>query len=235
MSIRVIGMDLSLRHGAFVELGDDFSCNYWYYTDRAGAAKRSGTGFRIPPAILKVEDFHKRNIMRLVWLRAWVRKLLIERQPYAVALEDYAYDAGQGSHQLGELGGTAHLVCWDRNIRLRMHSPGSVKMFGGDNGNATKEMLSERVKAKWNVDWTYCDPPAKPSKKKNTNTSEDLVDAYVLARMALVEVKLRKGMMNMQDLGTDKERQCFLRTTPTFPVNVLGREWVVGGEEEGGV
>lgn len=225
MPFRVIGMDLSLRHGAVVELNEDFSYSHWFYSDRAGVAKRSEQGTRFPPTILKIDDFHTRSVLRLIWIRAWLKKILAERQPYAVTLEDYAYDASQGSHQLGELGGIVRVLCWDRGTRLRLHSPGSIKMFGADNGTASKEFLVEKVRAKWAVDFSYYVAPAKKG-KPNTDTSEDLVDAYVLARMALSEAMLRAGTLNLAELGTDKERQTFLRTTPTYPVNVLGREWV---------
>jgi hypothetical protein len=236
-TFKVMGMDLSLRHGAVIELDEDLNWNHWYYTDRAGTAARSETGQRIPPAIFKTDDFHLRDILRLLWVRAWVKNLVTKREPYAVALEDYAYDAGQGSHQLGELGGIVRVVCWDTKIRLRLNAPGTVKMFGADNGNAGKELVKEGVKRKWGMDFSSFDAPGKPGKKQNTDISEDLTDAYVMARMAMAEVRLRKGTMTLDELGSDKERQAFLRTTSTFPVNVLGREWVhisrIDGSETG--
>lgn len=231
MSLRVIGMDISLRHGALVELSEDNEVNHWYYTDMAGVAKRSKTGFRIPPAIFKETDFQKRNLMRLVWARAWFRRILRDRAPDIVALEDYAYDAPQGAHQLGELGCVAKVACWDLGVKLRLHAPGAIKMFGADNGNADKNLVKERVQSKWNIDWNYYDAPAQPGKKKNTEVSEDLTDAYVLAKMALSESLIRSGRLTLEALGTDKERQTFLRATKAFPVNVLCREWIC--KEEG--
>jgi len=226
-NVKVMGMDLSLRHGAVVELDEAGGCEHWYYTDRVGSANRSPSGVRLPAAIMKIDDYQLRGILRLVWLRAWVKSLVGTCKPYAVALEDYAFDAGQGAHQLGELGGIVRVACWDKKTRLRLHSPGAVKMFGADNGNADKELVKAGAKRKWGVDFNRYDaPPKKVGAKLNTDISEDLTDAYVMARMAMVEVMLRAGTITLKDLGSDKERQTFLRTTPTYPVNVLGREWI---------
>ncbi len=51
MSIKVVGFDLALNHGAAVELTDGKRSNFWYYTDIAGAANRSeehGTRMVLP-------------------------------------------------------------------------------------------------------------------------------------------------------------------------------------------
>lgn len=226
MPLRVVGMDLSLLHGAVVALDEAGGCEFWYYTERAGTAERHKNASRIPPIILK-QELHLRNVLRLVWVRAWLKTVLRISAPFAVALEDYAYAADQGSHQLGELGGVARLSCWDLKVRLRLHSPGTIKMFGADNGSADKGAVKDGVRRKWGADFDRYDAPAKPgAKKQDTSISEDLTDAYVLARMVLAEARIRAGTMMLSELGSDKERQAFLRTTPTYPINVLGREWV---------
>ncbi len=55
----VHGWDISLNHGAMVELTDGTLSNFWYYTDMAGsAAKSKKRGHRMSPEILKIKDKH---------------------------------------------------------------------------------------------------------------------------------------------------------------------------------
>jgi len=228
---RAIGGDLSLNHGAVVELTAGELTGFWYYTTLAAAAKRSQYGTRL--VLPKRLDKQAVALVRLDVVSEWLASLLDARKPEFAGFEDYAYHVAYGSHQLGELGGPNKLAVWRRGIKLRLHDPTSVKMFATDNGNADKPEVEAGVLRKWGQDFgEYNQPLAKPTEKRpdpkqNRVVSEDLADAYTIARLVWVEARIRAGKLGLDELASDKERQVFLRTTKAFPINVLGREWVV--------
>jgi hypothetical protein len=84
---------------------------------------------------------------------------------------------------------------------------------------------------RWGIDFsTFNQPKSKPTKKRpdpkqNRTTSEDLADAYSAAKLIWTEYQLRNGLIDLKDLH-EKEIQVFNRTTKSYPVNILGREWI---------
>lgn len=228
---RVYGIDLSLNHWAVVELDDGEMSGFVYATDVEGSASKSKThgirfkvleaprGQRIDPIL--------RGMHRLGWIEARLSDLLRQRPPEFGGIEDYAYDQAQGAHQLGEAGAIARMLMWRKRIPFRAHDISSIKLFAAHHGLASKDDVREAVRDRWGIDFTKYDaPPAKKSGKPNTRTSEDLSDAFVVAKMVWTEVQLRRGQIKLSDLH-EKEIQVFNRTTNTRPVNILATDWIV--------
>lgn len=228
------GWDVSLSHGAIVQLVDGELDWFFYWTDKAGSAKRLKHALRLDINKMKREagDKHSFEHARLAVARDAMLRVVAKMRPDFVAVEDYALARAQGAHQIGEVGGAARLILWDHGIRYRTHDPKSVKMFAAHDGSADKLLVEESVRDRWGTDFSkYNPPPPKnPRQKQSRQTSEDLCDAYALARMVYAEALLRAGELSLSDLEHDKERQVFLRTTKAFPVNVLGREWIFNEE-----
>jgi Holliday junction resolvasome RuvABC endonuclease subunit len=153
------------------------------------------------------------------------------RVPHYVAIEDYAVRAEQGAHYLGEAGGIARILCWFRGVSLRLHDPVTAKMFVAHDGTCQKDEVERCVLERWGVDFSKFNQPRpnptekKPNPKQNRTTSEDLSDAFALAQMAWTEVQIRRGELNLSDLHP-KEIQVFNRVTKTYPVSLLGRDWI---------
>jgi len=235
MSI-VQGWDVSLNHGAIVELEDGELNDFWFWTTVASSTKKSdGHGSRL--ILLKTDDKHLKSVHRLCWIRDYLQRVPLARKPDYIGIEDYAIRVEQGAHYLGEGGGVARIACWDNNVRFRLHDPVTVKMFAAHDGTAQKDSVERAVKSRWKADFSQCNPPiatakegSKNSPKQNRTTSEDLADAYAIARMVHVEVLIRSGNMLMNQLHP-KEVQVFNRVTKTYPVNLLNREWVYKGDE----
>lgn len=227
-AVIVHGADLALNHGAVVQLKDGELDNFWYYTDIVGAYRRSEGvhGFRLPA--FKTSDRQQRAMLRLAWLENWMDKtVLIPNPPHLAGIEDYALDASHGAHYKGELGGIARILLWFRGIPFRLHDPISVKMFTTWDGTAQKDLVEMKAKERWGVDFDAFNAPAnKKTGKQNRQTSEDLCDAYAVAKLVWAEHKLRVGDMTMKDLEHNKERQVFNRVTKSYPVNLLDREWI---------
>lgn len=223
--IIVQGWDVSLNHGAVVQLRNGELDTFWYYTDQAGSAARGkGNGYRLVND--DKEDKHTKAMKRLAWIEHWMDKeILVPNRPQYVGVEDYALRAEQGAHQLGEVGGIARILLWFRGIHFRLHDPISAKMFATHDGTAQKDSVEAAVAERWG--WTFADynqPPPKKG-KQSTRTSEDLADAFAIAMLVHTEVELRAGRLRLDQLHP-KEIQVFNRVTKTYPTSLLAREWV---------
>lgn len=229
--MRVQGWDISINHGAIVELEDGVLSWIFFWTDRAASASKLKHSVRLDLQKLKKKhgDKHSFEHARLSIVRRCMFKVVTGRPPPDfVAIEDYAMARAQGAHQIGEIGGAARAILWTHGIRYRTIDPYSVKMFAAHDGGADKLLVEEAVSSRWGLDFSkYNPPPPKnPKKKQDRQTSEDLCDATTLAKIVEAEALLRSGEISLKDLEHDKERQVFNRTTKSFPVNILGREWI---------
>jgi Holliday junction resolvasome RuvABC endonuclease subunit len=229
---KILGMDISLNHGAIVELVDGELSNFWYYTSLAGSANISKRGYRIDPAVFKFKDKLAVGVARLEWIEKFLQEEVLSNSAAEYSgIEDYALRAEQGSHQLGEAGGVARLLCYKAGLKLRLHDPISTKMFVAHDGTCQKDAVQRAVERRWGVDFSPVDQPPKkstpkrPNPKQNKQTSEDLSDAFAIAQLVWTEVQLRSGKIIMSDLH-EKEVRVFNRTTKTYPLNLLGRDWI---------
>jgi len=222
-AIRVQGWDLSLNHCGMVELVNGKLGRFWYATDKKGSFKRNDSAVMVP-ARGKHEETSIFEVRRLEWWEEFFKFHIKRNGADYVGIEGYSMNSAQGSHQIGELGGIARLACWKEGIPLRVHDPLSVKMFAAHNGHATKPMVENAVLDRWGASFSKCNPPENKG-KVNRQTSEDLADAFVIAKLVWYEVCLRSGLLLLSDLHA-KEIQVFNRTSRGYPVNILGREWV---------
>lgn len=220
----VLGMDVSLNHGAIVRLVNGKLDGNWYYTNRAGdAAKSKEWGYRIEfPTPTKQPDRQIRNAIRFDSVCLWIESVLESNKPHLAGLEDYAVRAEQGAHFLGEIGGFTRLMLYRNRIRYRLHDPITAKMFVTHDGTAQKDLVEKCVFDRWGIDFSRFN-----SSEKNRQTSEDLADAYVMAKIVWTEFLLRQGKIRLDELH-EKEIRVFNRTTKTYPINLLGREWIRG-------
>ena len=226
-SVKVEGWDLALNHAGFVTLIDGRLEDFVYVTDKAGAANRSAVhGRRLPK--WKASDWLAESVLRLRWWQHFIRTRLEKTKPDYVGIEDYALEGGaHGAHYKGELGGVARLEVLEVGASLRLHDPGSVKLYAAHKGDAEKDEVEAAVYKRWGVEFGHFNPPAKKGKKQNTQTSEDLADAFSVARLVWAEVQLRAGRVPLSELHP-KEVQVFNRVTKAYPVSLLGREWIGG-------
>lgn len=226
-SILTQGWDISLNHGAVVQLRNGELDAYWFYTDKVvKTAGQRRHGMRIEmPTPKQQPDKQIRSAIRLAWVSRWLDRVPLEILPDFACLEDYALGADQGAHYIGEIGGKARSLLWDRGIKYRLYDPITVKMFVTHDGTAQKDLVEECAEDRWGVDFSHCNPKPTKAGKENRTTSEDLADAYTMAKMVWVERNLRNGSVSLTDLPL-KEVQIFNRITKAYPINILGREWL---------
>lgn len=229
--ILVQGWDLSLNHSGFVELKNGELSRWWFVTDNPKSVRECpdhGMLLGMPKEMGKEEwGFHRLN-----WWATFFKQFFNALpSPHFVGVEDYAYADGMRAHQIGELGGQARLALYSSDNGFRLYDPHSIKMFASFNGAAQKPEIESAVRTRWGVDFSCANPPrGKPSAKhpegkENRQTSEDLCDAFSIAKLVWTEYQLRNGLIEISDLHP-KEIQVFNRTTKAYPVNLLGREWL---------
>ena len=115
---KVISCDLSLNHSAFIELTNGEMSNFWYFTDKVGSANRSKEhGIRLEKF---KSDKQTSAMLRLEFIKKFLKDKIISAKPDYVGIEDYAFGASQGAHQIGEVGGTTRLLFFERGIPIRM-------------------------------------------------------------------------------------------------------------------
>jgi len=170
-------------------------------------------------------------MQRLIWWKKYLQTLVSFRQPHFLGIEDYALGAAQGAHHTGELGGIGKIVAKEAGCKLRLHDPMSIKMFATHNGHADKAWVEAAVKERWGADFSEFNPQKAKKTKKNPKgiptrqTSEDLADAFAIAKLVWTEVRLRRGDLVMSELH-EKEVQVFNRVTKMYPLSLLSREWI---------
>jgi Holliday junction resolvasome RuvABC endonuclease subunit len=228
--ISTLGIDLALNHSAFVELIDGELGRFWYVTDRLESFKKGKKQGRSVLLKVPTKDKDTSELWRLSWWRGFLPAFIETVHPNYIGLEDYAFAAKGRVYQIGELGGLARLGLWDSGVKFRLYDPDSVKMFVAHDGHADKQMVRTAVKGRWGIDFDQYDYTSKPNKKfpegtRITQTSEDLCDAYAVARLVWTEILLRDGTLTMKELH-EKEIQAFNRVTKAYPTNILGREFI---------
>jgi Holliday junction resolvasome RuvABC endonuclease subunit len=226
-TLRFSGLDLSPNHYGLITLdglGQLVNGHYLVGTkkgaDLAKADDRFTSTLYRHPSAKQNPDSQYKDAARIATVSADVADVIEAHGSQFLALEDYAWDAGGREYQIGEVAGAVKRDFWEVGLPFRLHANTAVKMFAAKNGNASKEAVMAAVEERWEPElFMFCTGASK------RQTEGDLCDAYVLARLCLVEYKLRKGLMQPSHLG-GKEWQVFMRVTKSQPVNVLGREWI---------
>jgi Holliday junction resolvasome RuvABC endonuclease subunit len=205
-----------------VELTDGQMTDHLFTSKTAGVVKKGGPrASRIEADKFKKQsgdDRHLWMLRRLEQQASHVKKWA-KRRPDYVGVEDYAVGAEQGAHYIGELGGIARHILWAAGIPFRLHDPSSVKMFGAHDGTAPKEEMELHVIERWGADF------GRYNSGKDTKSSEDLADAFVIAMMVWTEYRIKKGFVELSTLH-EKEIRVFHRVTKAQPVCLLEREWI---------
>lgn len=223
---RIQGWDISLGHGGMVELTEGRVSNHWPLSDKKIPQKVEKKlsccekVLRVPQAP-KEKDQAAFSALRLDWWYDFFEAHVKSTRPNYVAIEDYAYGASQRAHQIGEVGGAARRVLWRYRIPFRLHDPLSIKMFATGNGGADKAEMKRGVQKRWGVEFESSYPAPCFGE-----LVEDLSDATAIAQLLHLELQLRFGIIRLQDLNV-KDIQIFNRTTKTYPVNILGRDFIV--------
>lgn len=218
---RVSGIDISLNHAAFVTLDRGELYRFDYVTDRKSVANKSSAyGHYLRAA--KLKEKYERDFLRLAYWNSFVSWFFGHTAPEYTGIEDYAYRAPQSAYHLGEVGGVARYRAWLSRAKVRLHDPSSLKMYAAHDGTADSTETMRAILKRWP---TQTKPFLKFQDGKDQRSVEDLCDAYALAQLVWLEIRLRRGEVDLASLPP-KEVQLFNRCTKRFPVSILGRDWI---------
>lgn len=228
MKERVLGVDISLNHAAFLLLDHSWVSKFYFVTDRKKVVDLA-KGKKVGAAYLsatKLKDKQQRDMLRVCFWNAYLAKLFDLLRPTYVGIEDYAYRATDTAYQLGEVGGAARYHAWRVGAKVRLHDPQSLKMYAVHNGTADAHETMVGVQERWPATKDLFD---RYQSGKDQRTVEDLCDAFAMAQLVWLEVQLRDGREQLSKLHP-KEVQLFNRCTKRYPTNILSREWLSRGE-----
>jgi crossover junction endodeoxyribonuclease RuvC len=108
------------------------------------------------------------GVARLAFLRIKISELIdIYHRPIVVGIEGYSYGSRGRTFEIGELGGIIRLLMAEKNLTTYIIPPTSLKKFATGKGNCGKPQVGVAVYRKWKMEFP----------------SDDICDAYVLARM----------------------------------------------------
>ena len=146
-----------------------------------------------------------------------------------VAIEGFSYGSPGRLAQLGEFIGIVKSKLYPLGVKMRIYDPRTVKMNAcHGNGNADKyDMLLAYENDKCGLDLSMLptiDPEKLAHRKAGISPLNDIVDAFWLGKLLILEMQLRKGLVSLKNLGEEKIK-IFNRVTKANPVNILDTEF----------
>jgi len=236
--MKIFGLDISLDHGGIVILnGYGVVMDYGFLST---TKKYTDTDPQHGYLLSKREKNEPNEIFRLRRLKEYMRILLdIEHKlstfihlppPVYYSVEGYSYASKTTSIcQIAELTGYLKHSIFEGGGKIRIHDPLTVKLFAVGRGNCMKKDIVKKALSWFHIpDGLIKKKQVKKGDKKVEEfdgPATDLADAYYLAKMLYVELKLRSGELELSKLN-EGERRIFLRTTKGYPVNILDRPFI---------
>jgi hypothetical protein len=235
--MKIFGLDISLDHGGVVCLNKDGSVsNYLYLTTTKKMAD-------VDPDhgifLSKKGKDESKDVFRLRRMNEYLgammdfeRKVSVSLFPSYYSVEGYSYASQSTSMcQIAELTGYLKHMIFEGGGHIRIHDPLTVKLFATGKGNCMKKDVVEQALLEFDIPNDLI--KRKKIKKKGLiekieefdGPATDIADAYFLARMVHIELKLRSGELTLDRLR-EKHRRIFLRTSRMYPVNMLDREFI---------
>lgn len=167
------------------------------------------------------KDAFNNDIAKAIFLRDVIKGYILDNYIIDyVAFEGYAFNAKGKVFDIAESTMCTKLFFYENEVSIRIYDPNSIKKFATGKGNAKKEQMDKVFDKD-----TFDHLPAGKSPRV------DLVDAYFVAELLRMELKLRLGLINLKDLPKEKI-EIFNRVTRAYPENILVRPFIEGAKNE---
>jgi Holliday junction resolvasome RuvABC endonuclease subunit len=216
---KIVGLDLSMNSSGLVKLtlDDNFDIVDTQYEGFCAVKKHESDNVHL----FRKKDFDNRYQMN-VEANNYIKEFCKDAEH--VAIEDYAFGAPGNLVDIGEYIGFVKTSLLQDGHNIRLYDPNSIKKFATDDGRSDKISMYQ-----WYMKSTQNKPDIKslpvPTKASGISPTSDIVDAYWIADLLRLELKLRRGLTRVQDLSQPKI-EIFNRVTKAFPENILVREFL---------
>ena len=142
--------------------------------------------------------------------------------PTYCAIEGYSMGSRAGqAFSLGELGGLIKDLAKDSGFFLRSYPPTTVKKFGCGKGSGSKLPMFQAFQKRVG---TVHDQIMEYYNGKISSPIEDMIDAYFISRLMMLEVQLRYGHITLKELPLHYI-EIFNTVGKNQKVNLLAREF----------
>jgi len=234
----VFGMDISLNHWGVICLNEEGNVeNYAFLTNKKGDCEKfKGHGYLFKLSKAREGELRENfdSIRRTASIETLAKFVYENAKPGTeeafMSLEGYAYNSVDKYFYIAEFIGVLKDTLFGGGHNLRIHSPTAVKVFATNNGLCfKKDMVLEAERLGFDVPRKLIRVTTKKRKGKELEEYDgvgtDLADAFFLARMLWLELKVRSGEIELEEL-LEPERRIFLRTSKEYPVNLLDRPFI---------
>jgi Holliday junction resolvasome RuvABC endonuclease subunit len=207
----VVGIDQSANGTAAVSLLDGKLGSFLFFADTKKACrelrKTDDRAFvAIEPVVVKGGDEVAKTV-RLRAIRDALTKYVSLVNPTHAAFEGYSLTrAPVASRVLGEVGGIVRVLLADLRVPFRVYPVEAVKTFACGKANAEKADVVLACRDRW-------DEPNFLKYGKTEGAAGNLADAYVIAQLLHLELRVRHGDVLLEDLDPNS-RAVLQRVTP---------------------
>jgi len=219
----ICGIDASINSSGITKL---------FLDDNLDVIKKEFLAFTSVKKNLKKYDdgtvhFYHKNQFKEQYIEKhiWMEEKIIDfiKDVDFVSLEDYAMGASKGQvFNIAEFTGCVKRKMFDLNIPLRKYDINSIKMFATKKGNSDKSLILSFYNKIEDKDKFLFPIDILENDKSYAN---DIIDSYYIAKLLQLELKLRHGLIRLQDLEL-KQIEIFNRVTKGNPINILARDFI---------
>jgi Holliday junction resolvasome RuvABC endonuclease subunit len=159
------------------------------------------------------------NLGKYSWIKQEIMTFILDGKPSYAAIEGYAMNAKGLVFNIAEATMCTKLSLYENDIPFRIYDPNSIKKFATGHGNAGKVEMHESFKELSELKVNLSKLPELKCPR------EDLIDAFFIASLLQIELKLRYGIITLRDLPPETI-MIFNRTTRFYPENILARQFI---------
>jgi len=221
MSITIAGIDISMNGTGMtiLKLDDDLNIiesSYRGFTTTAAQYKKDTEN-----QFLLNKKNYQHELLQFIAVADQITKWCVDAGVEYAAIEGYSFGSIGKTFNMAENCGLIKTSLLKAGIKLRIYDPNSIKKIATGDGSAKKENMLEafnEIPVNEKVDITKLGSPT-------THPSEDIIDAFFMAKLLRLELSLRKGLVTLRDLNED-QISVFNRVTKAFPVNILDTPFI---------
>ena len=215
--MRIAGYDLSMNGSGICVLEldeklDVIGCDYLGFTQ---VKKHEIPNHSI---FYKKNDFDSRYALTEMMIDEITKKT--EGVSFA-GIEDFAFGAMGRLADIGSFVGQVAFDSWKRGIAIKWYGPSINKKFFTGRGNADKIGMYQEFLTRDEIKPDISCMP-EPTTSSGVSPTSDIIDAYSLAKLVQTELKLKSGIITLNDLDKNR-RDVFEKKAKK---TILAEDWI---------